>query len=263
MYLEDMNQNRIIEEKNKNILPIVAKLLIFISAITIIISFFYLITRRFILVADSTIRAFGVNGFLTDRAIYEIFVGFTKFFDSTQTIACFTLLIGFSLILKKFSNIKVLTFIISFTFLTICNIVRPIIIHGGPDDYFPTGENYNAKNYYDWSFFILSTDTLRILIILLLIIAIYFLYSFLKKIYLTKVKLAIISIIILSIFLIIYIITIRVGMLKILEPNNIIFKIVIYYLQYSIQTILHVGNIIAFLSLIRMGRVILTLKLAS
>ncbi|NHJ41099.1 MAG: hypothetical protein FK731_13795, partial [Asgard group archaeon] len=153
-----------VQDKTNKILNLSAFLLSFF-VILIITSYIFLLIRRVILIIDSSLGVFGSGGFLNRDILLtskDILANFTKVFDSIQIFALCGILIAFILILSTNKYQKnLIVVVVNFSLMVIISLIRIILIHLEPGNVFLTGSiNPASLAYYDYSFFIYSTDTL-------------------------------------------------------------------------------------------------------
>jgi hypothetical protein len=252
--LRETTQLRIVKgEESTNRLHRTASLLLAIFTILMVVTFLFLITRRWLLIIDAILEGYGSGGFLNRSELLtnkDLLANFTKVFDSLQVLALFGILIAFILVLisSRDENRKYfIGIVICFSIMLIIRLIRVIILHRGPDDYILIGIAFNlASEYYEFAFYIYSTDMMRIIIMLLLIVSVIFFIKYLQQRNETKPKIKNTIPTIAGIFLILYIISAILGA-NLFEKIGINSDIAFYYIHYGISTLLQIGNIVAYL----------------
>ncbi|MGC9779460.1 MAG: hypothetical protein HZR80_09485 [Candidatus Heimdallarchaeota archaeon] len=258
--MEKETRVRILKVENENKKLKYSNLILVISAVTIAISFVYLLIRRWILIIDASLEAFGSSGFINRGILLtkkDILAGFTKFFDSLQFVAIVALVIAFILIFVEIKNeySKILLDILTiFGIIAVLRVIRIVVIHKGPENYELLGTlDSSSMAYYDFAFFIYSTDILRIIITILLIIATVLFTRYLKLTYGDKIRINQSASITLGVFLVIYIVTIFLGFTY--SSGSVKVNAAVYYIHYAGQTLLQIGNIIVYSSIAKRVRV--------
>ncbi|HUT82310.1 MAG TPA: hypothetical protein VMZ29_14000 [Candidatus Bathyarchaeia archaeon] len=238
----------------------ISKKIIFFSALIIIISFCYLLFRRWFLILDATFGTYG-SGFFIIR--HDILIGFTIFFDSIQFLGILGLFIAFILykrIAKEEYQRYIIIIIITLGLMVALTFSRTLIIHIGTAQgtleisligFLPTIEFYT----YSYAFFIHWTDTFRILITILLLTATIFFTNYLRSESNISVNVANKGPIVLSIFFAIYIITIMIGVSY--HGDNSLIHTLLYYFHYGSQNLLQIGNIIVYSSYIKRSKLLI------
>jgi len=241
----------------------VASLLLTIFTSLMVFTYIFLLFRRFLLIADAIFEGYGSGGFLNRGELLtnkDLLATFTKIFDSLQVIALCGILIAFILILISSHNQYrkyLIVLVVNFSIMIILRLIRVILIHQGPENFILIGNAYpDVETYYEFAFFIYSTDIMRLVITILLIISVILFNIYLQKINDFKKNLGYTVPIILGIFLVFYVIIVILGAVLFTKINNKI-DIVLYFLNYTVLSLIQIGNIIVYLSLGKMGRSIL------
>lgn len=248
---KEVESRMLVDEKTKKRLK-TANLILPLSTTIMIITYIYLLVRRWILIIDASLEAYGPGGFLDRNVLLtnkDILANFTKVFDSLQVVALCGILITFILILisSMDKNRKYLiAIVINFSAIIIMRLVRVIIIHRSPENIFLIGSvNPFPTAYYDYAFLIYSTDILRMVITLLLIISAILFVIYLQQTINQKFKFCFTAPIILGVSLVLYIFTIvSSGIFEYSLDSNT--AVIMYYVHYVSQTFLQIGNILVY-----------------
>ncbi|MBK5113902.1 MAG: hypothetical protein KGD59_06625 [Candidatus Heimdallarchaeota archaeon] len=130
--------------------------------------------------------------------------------------------------------------------MLLLRLIRVIILHRGPEDYVLIGNASNyASVYYEFAFYIYSTDIMRILITTLLIVSVILLIKYLQQRNDTKPKRRYTIPIITGVLLILYIIIAILGANLFWEADLKI-DIAFYYIHYVVATLLQIGTLAAY-----------------
>ncbi|NHJ05356.1 MAG: hypothetical protein EAX90_11065 [Candidatus Heimdallarchaeota archaeon] len=242
----------------------IASLLLTIFTSLMVITYIFLLFRRFLLITDAILEGYGSGGFLNRDELLtnsDLLATFTKIFDSLQVIALCGIVIAFILILISSQNQHrkyLIVLVVNFSVMIILRLIRVILIHQGPEYFILIGNAYtDVETYYEFAFFIYSTDIMRLVITILLIISVILFNRYLQKINNFKKNLGYTTPIILGIFLVFYVIIVILGAVLYTKINYKI-DIALYYLNYTVLSLIQIGNIIVYLSLGKIGRSILS-----
>lgn len=241
----------------------VASLLLTIFTSLMVFTFIFLLFRRWLLITDVILEGYGSGGFLNRDELLtnkDLLANFTKVFDSLQVIALCGILIAFILILISTQNQYrkyLIVLVVNFSVMMILRLIRVILIHQGPENFILIGNAApNIETYYEFAFFIYSTDIMRLVITILLIISVILFNMYLQKTNDLKSNLGYTAPIILGIFLVFYVIIVILGAVFYSKINFKI-DIALYYMNYTTLSLIQIGNIVVYLSLGRKGRSIL------
>ncbi|MFW9924855.1 MAG: hypothetical protein ACFFDW_16375, partial [Candidatus Thorarchaeota archaeon] len=224
----------------------ISKKLFTISLSIIILSYVYLLFRRWILLTDGALRTFGSGDFIRN---YELLRGFTIFFDVIQFIAILVLTISFCLLINIISikqRKNLLTLAILFGIIFVVSLGRIIRIHLDNLDVVLLGTiNPSSYNIYDYAFFIYSTDSLRIVIAILLAVSLIIFNKILSSKSMTEQKIHVWIPVFVSSTVVLYSIIVIISAILFNDSSDLR-NIVFYYLHYGSQSLLQIAHIIAY-----------------
>ncbi|NHJ85831.1 MAG: hypothetical protein FK734_10240 [Asgard group archaeon] len=223
-----------------------------IFSILAALPFIYYVIRRVLLITDASLEHYGSGGFL-NRSIQltnqDILANFTISFDILQVIALIGLFVVFIFMLKvtETKNRKyIITIIVLFGIMAVLALTRLVVIHLDPENYALIGDYGEVLTYYEYAFYIYSTDTLRIVITLLLIISMIVFIKYQNVTTKKEQKYKNTLPIFLTIFLLIYIAIVIVGNYYYTEISSKM-DTSLYFLNYIIQIFMHISTTFAFL----------------
>lgn len=256
--MEKVVESRVMNGKEKKNTLNSAKTILSVFAYIMVVTYVYLIIRRWILITDASLEAYGSGGFINRSILLsnkDILANFTIAFDSLQVVALIGILVALILLIVNISNKnrKILIGLsVIFTAMVILRLIRIILIHLNPDDFIFIGFVDNLGfAYFDFAFFIYSTDILRMVITVLLIISTILFILYEQKTRKTS-NTSFVAPIILGVVLLFYTATVIYG--GSIEFDTDREGATLYYIHYIAQTCLQIGNIMSYLCIGRKGK---------